>query len=102
MRVLGPWLRDVIQGGGLRRLPRLRSDDIDSVYLFHRVSLDRWVEVARLVASDWHRNNGLGASVAIGTGLIAVGATGDLHTGSVYLFDFPEPRTPRRPRGRRR
>jgi choice-of-anchor B domain-containing protein len=60
-----------------------------AAYVFrHDAATDRWVEEARLGASDAEANHGFGQAVAVVEGFVLVGSPGrDRGTGGVYVFE---------------
>jgi hypothetical protein len=64
----------------------LKADDARARY---PVTIDPFVQLAELTASDGGENDGLGTSVAVSGNTVAVGASGNINVGAVYIFVKP-------------
>jgi hypothetical protein len=61
--------------------------DQGSVYVYERTPAGAWPQVAKIVALDGGTNDYFGASVSLDGDRLLVGASGDVITGSAYIFE---------------
>jgi hypothetical protein len=65
---------------------RIHVDDVQAKY---PVTIDPWIQKAKLTASDGAQNDKFGYSVAISGNTVVVGADGAEPSGAVYVFTRP-------------